>query len=164
MLDPNLTERIRAIFLHREAGVTGVAPDEAAWLLGMTREELAAAAEQRDVETVRTCRGVRIEADEIAEQALHRWPVVTIEEALGREAVQVLPDGVRTRRFAVRLPRYLIAALERLAEENGESAEALLARELHGLAWEHRERLAAVIPGFAEAVAWSFGGEAGPVS
>ena len=74
------------------------------------------------------------------------------------------PAGVRTQRFALRLPRYLVAALERLAEENEESAEALLTRELHGLAWTHRERLGEAIPGFAEAVEWPLGGEAGLVS
>ena len=43
-----------------------------------------------------------------------------------------------------------------LAEENGESADALLTRELHGRAFAHRERLGASIAGFAEAVNWPF--------
>ena len=47
---------------------------------------------------------------------------------------------MRTRRFTARLPRYVVAALQCLAEENGESADALLTRELHGLAYAHRER------------------------
>ena len=55
-------------------------------------------------------------------------------------------------RFTARLPRYVVAALECLAEENGESADALLTRELLGLAYAHRERLGASIAGFAEAV------------
>ena len=37
-----------------------------------------------------------------------------------------------------------------------ESADALLTRELHGLAYAHRERLGASISGFAEAVGWPF--------
>jgi len=64
------------------------------------------------------------------------------------------PLGVRTCRFTARLPRYLVAALKCLVEENGESAGALLTRELHGLAYAHRERLGASIAGFAEAVNW----------
>ena len=52
-----------------------------------------------------------IDIRELAEQALHFWPVVAIEAALGSEASLILPRGVRTRRFAARLPRYLIAAL-----------------------------------------------------
>ena len=47
-----------------------------------------------------------------------------------------------------------VAALQCLAEENGESAGALLTRELHRLAYAHRERLGASIAGFAEAVNW----------
>jgi hypothetical protein len=49
-----------------------------------------------------------------------------------------------------------VAALKCLAEENGESADALLTRELHGLAYARRERLGASIAGFAEAVNWPF--------
>ena len=151
MLDPNLTERIRSIFLHHEARVT---VEGAADLLGVSQEGMAAAIDGGDIETVGACRGTMVDIRELAEQALHVWPVVAIEEALGSEASLILPPGVRTRRFAARLPRYLIAALQCLAEENGESVEALLTRELHGLAWAHRERLAAAIPGFAEAVEW----------
>jgi hypothetical protein len=47
-------------------------------------------------------------------------------------------------------------------EENGESADALLTRELHGLAYAHRERLGASIAGFAEAVNWPFPEETPP--
>ena len=144
MLDPNRTERIRSIFLHHEARVT---VEGAAELLGLTREGMAAAIEGGDIETVGACCGTMVDIRELAEQALHVWPVVAIEEALGSEASLILPPGVRTRRFAARLPRYLIAALHCLAEENGESVEALVTRELHGLAWTNRERLAARSPG-----------------
>jgi hypothetical protein len=91
---------------------------------------------------------------QLAEQAVHVWPIDAIEEALGREAALILPTGVRTRRFTARLPRYVVAALQCPAEENGESAGALLTRELHGLAYTHRERLSASIAEFAEAVNW----------
>jgi hypothetical protein len=125
---------------------------------------MAAAIDGGDIETVGTCSGTRIDIRELAEQALHVWPVVANEEALGREASLILPPGVRTRRFAARLPRYLIAALRCLAEENGESVEALLTRELHGLAWTNRARLAAAIPGFAEAANWPGGEDMSDVS
>lgn len=153
MLDPAVTERIRSIFLQDEAYVT---IEAAGRLLGMSREELAAAVEGGEIETVRGCRGPMVEVRELAEQAVHVWAIDEIEEALGREAALVLPAGVRTRRFAARLPRYLVAALQCLAEENGESVDALLTRELHGLAYPHRERLGAAIAGFAEAVNWPF--------
>jgi len=80
--------------------------------------------------------------------------------SLFKEASLVLPAAVRTRRFSVRLPLYVIGAMQYLAEENGESAEAFLTRELHGIAHEERQRLLEAIPGFAEAVDWPFGEEA----
>jgi hypothetical protein len=152
MLDPTVTERIRSIFLHDEARVT---IEDAARLLGRSGGEIAAAIEDGEIEAASGC-GAMIDIRELAEQAVHVWPIDAIEEALGRDAALILPAGVRTRRFTARLPRYVVAALQCLAEENGESAGALLTRELHGLAYAHRERLGASIAGFAEAVHWPF--------
>lgn len=151
MLTPDLAERIRSIFLHDEPRVTLAG---AARLLGRSQDDITAAIAEGDIETIATGSGPMIDIREIAEQALHVWPLVTIEEALGADASLILPPGVRTRRFSARLPRYIIAALQRLAEENGESVEAFLTRELHGLAHTNKDRLAAAIPGFAEAIDW----------
>ena len=153
MLDRRLTNRIRSIFLHDEQRVT---IETGADLLGWTAAEMRAAVERGEIETLPGPDGWRIDLREIAETALHLWPMTVIEEALGTDASLVLPPSVRTGMFAVRLPRYVIAAMRYLAEENGESVDAFLARELHGIAYEERERLAAAIPGFAEAVDWPF--------
>jgi hypothetical protein len=157
MLDPNLTECIRSIFLHHEPRVTVA---DAARLLGRSVDDITAAIDEGDIETIATGGGQVIDIREVAEQALHVWPLVTIEEALGTEAALILPPGVRTRKFSARLPRYIIAALQRLAEENGESVETLLIRELHGLAHTNKDRLAAAIPGFAEAIDWPLNDDA----
>jgi hypothetical protein len=157
MLNPNLTERIRSIFLHDEPRVTVAG---AARLLGRSVDDITTAIADGDVETISTGSGPMIDMREIAEQALHAWPLVTIEAALGTEATLILPPGVRTRKFTARLPRYIIAALQRLAEENCESVEALLTRELHGLAYTNKDRLAAAIPGFAEAIDWPLSDDA----
>jgi hypothetical protein len=114
------------------------------------------AIEDGEIETTSGCSEPMIDIHELAEQAVHVWPIDAIEEALRREAALILPAGVRTRRFTARLPRYVVAALQCLAEENGESADALLTRELHGLAYAHRERHGSVDRGFAEAVNWPF--------
>jgi hypothetical protein len=159
MLDPTVIESIRSIFLHDEARVT---IEGAARLLGRAVGEIAAAIEDGEIAAAAGCGGAMIDIQEVAEQAVQVWPIDAIEEALGSEAALVLPFGVRTRRFTVRLPRYVVAALEWLAEENGESADALLTRELHGLAYAHRERLGAAIAGFSEAVSWPFA-ESSPV-
>jgi hypothetical protein len=154
--DPSLVERIRSIFLHDEPRVTLAG---AARLLGRLRDDITAALAEGDMEAIATAGGPMIDIREIAEQALHVWPLVTIEEALGADASLILPPGVRTRKFSARLPRYIVAALQRLAEENGESVEALLTRELHGLAHANKDRLAVVIPGFAEAIDWPLSGD-----
>lgn len=150
-LDPTTVERIRSIFLHRESNVTIA---DAAQLLGLSNDDIDAAIAAGDIETTATCSGPVIHVRELAEQALHVWPIATIEAALGKEASLILPTGVRTRSFTARLPRYIVAALARLAEENGEEVETFLTRELHGVAYEHKAHLAQLIPGFAEAVEW----------
>jgi hypothetical protein len=123
MLDPTLSQRIRAIFLHHEARVT---VGEAAGMLGWTRGEMDAAIANGEIEVVGAGSGTRIERRELAEVALQRWSLVTIEEALGRDAASILPPGLRTRKFTVRLPRYQIGALQVLAEDGREPVEAML--------------------------------------
>jgi hypothetical protein len=123
MLDPALIQRIRSIFLHHEARVT---VGEAAGMLGWSRGEMDAAIANGEIEVVGTCSGMRIESRELAEVALQRWPLVTIEEALGRDAALILPPGLGTRKLTVRLPRYQIGALEVLAEDGREPVEAML--------------------------------------
>jgi hypothetical protein len=151
MADPTTIERIRSIFLHRGPHVT---PTEAARLLDMPDETMQAMLEQGEVEAVRTCSGPVVAVHELAEQALNLWDVSTIEEALGKDASLILPAGVRTRKFTVRLPRYVIAAVEHIAELNGESAELLLTRHLRDLALEHKDCLTKTVPGFSEAIEW----------
>jgi hypothetical protein len=147
MLDSLLMQRIRAIFLHHEAHVTIGA---GAGMLGWSRGEMDAAIANGEIEVA----GKQIEVRELVEVALQRWSLVTIEEALGRDAASVLPAGLRTRKFTVRLPRYQIGALEVLAEDGREPVEAMLMRMFEELTDLHRERLARVIPGLGEAMAW----------
>jgi hypothetical protein len=151
MLDPTLIQRIRAIFLHHEPHVT---VGEAAEMLGWPQGEMNAAIANGEIEVVGTCSGTRIELRELAEVALQRWSLVTIEEALGREAASILPAGLRTRKFTVRLPRYQIGVLEVLAEDGREPVEVMLMRMFEELTDQHHERLARVIPGLGEAMAW----------
>src|SRR3954471_5207226 len=156
MLDSTLIQRIRAIFLHHEARVT---VGEAAEMLEWSRGEMDAAIANGEIEVVGTGSGKRIELREVAEVALQRWSLVTIEEALGRDAASILPAGLRTRKFTVRLPRYQVGALQVLAEDGREPVEAMLMRMFEELADLHQERLARVIPGLGEAMAWPAGTE-----
>lgn len=149
--DPSLIERIRNIFLHHEPRVT---IDDAADLLGWSPAQMKAAITGGDIEVVGTCSGKMIELRELAAQALHQWPLATIEEALGRDASLILPPALRTRKFTVRLPLYQIATLKVLASDGGEAVDTFLDRMFQELADIEKERLAPVIPGLAEAIAW----------
>jgi hypothetical protein len=151
MLDLGLIQRIRAIFLHHAPRVT---IDEAAGLLGWSGAEMNAAIRNGEIEVVETCSGKRIELRELAVYALQQWPLTAIEEALGRDATLIIPPALRTRRLTVRVPRYQIGALQVLAEDGRESVEAMLTRMFEELADLHQERLARLIPGLAEAMAW----------
>jgi hypothetical protein len=154
MLEPTLIERIRAIFLHPAARVTVA---EAAGLLGWSGAVMREAVENGEIAVIRTCSGERIERAEVWGKALERWPVVVVEEALGREARRALPAAVRTRRISVKLPRYQVAALEFVAEQERLTVETLLARELEDFVSAHAEELAAGIAGFAQGLRFPFG-------
>jgi hypothetical protein len=151
MLDPALIQRIRAIFLHHEPRVTIA---DAAGLLGWSRAEMNAAIRNGEIEVVETCSGKAIELRELAAYALQQWPLTAIEEALGRDAMLILPPALRTRKLTVRLPQYQIGALKVLAGDGRESVEAMLTRMFEELTDVNQERLARVIPGLAEAIAW----------
>jgi len=151
MPDPAVTERIRSIFLHHEPRVT---IDDAAQMLGWSPAQMKAAISGGDIEVVRTCSGKVIEIRELAGQALNQWSLATIEAALGRDASLILPPALRTRTLTVRLPRYQIAALRILAADGGEAVDTFLDRMFQELADTEKERLAPVIPGLAEAIAW----------
>jgi len=156
MLDPHLINRIRAIFLHHEPRVTIA---DAVGLLGWSRAEMDAAIRDGEIEVVGTCSGERIELRELAAYALQQWPLTAIEEALGRDATLILPPALRTRKLTVRLPRYQIGALQVLAEDGRESVDAMLTRMFEELTDLNQVRLARVIPGLAEAIAWPDSGE-----
>lgn len=159
MLGLAIVERIRGIFLHHESLVT---IDTAARLLGFSAGEMIAAIDGGEIEVTATDAGDRIDLRELVEWALQRWPLETIERALGREASLILPAALRTSRLSVRLPMYVIAALRHLARAGNESVDAFLARELHELAAPYAEQLAANIPGYAEASQWPDGQDMQP--
>jgi hypothetical protein len=53
-----------------------------------------------------------------------------IEAALGHDLAKGIPALLRLADLHVRIPRFVILALERLAERDGKSVDAVLAREL----------------------------------
>lgn len=151
MPDPDVINRIRAIFLHQHPHVTIA---EATVLLGWTRGEMSQAIAAGEVEVNSTSLGTWIWHEELMAKALEIWSPEAIQEALGDDASAVLPEAVRLAEIRVRLPRYHVAMLEHFAERDRTTLSAALARELDGIASAHSGELAWAVAGFSDALAW----------
>lgn len=151
MLDQELTDRIRTIFLHLRPHVSIA---EATVLLGWSRGEMSRAIAKGEVEVTATSVGKWLWREELMAKALEIWTAEVIEEALGADANGVLPEAVRLIDLHVRLPRHQVAMLEHFAERERMTVSGVLARELDDVASAHAEELSWAIAGFADAIAW----------
>jgi hypothetical protein len=83
--------------------------------------------------------------------AMQRWTLAEIQDALGSDAAAVLPPLLALRAVTVRLPEYIVRALESIAEKERTTLDAALHSELIELAGTHLTRLEGTIPGYREA-------------
>lgn len=127
---------------------------EAAEILSMPLEDVRGWMEVGELEGVRTCRGVVLSWAELADFGMDFWSQETVEEALGADLAQAIPELLRLADLEVRIPRFEVLALESLAERDGKSLDNVLARELLDVVSAHAEYLAAAIPGFSSALRW----------
>jgi len=151
MLEPDFIDRIRRIFLHPRPHVS---ISSATTLLGWSRPEMTAAIAAGEIELMTTPLGKWVGRNELMAKAVELWPREVIEEALGNDAEAVLPEAVRLAVLRARVPRYQVAMLEYFAGQKQTTVSDVLSRELEGVASEHAEELAAVLPDFAAALAW----------
>ena len=151
MLDHDLINRIRTIFLHPRPHVSIA---EATVLLGWSRGEMSRAIAAGEVEVASTSVGKWIWRAELMAKAMELWAPEVIEEALGADAASVLPEAVRLIDLHVRLPRHHVAMLEHFAERDRTTVSGALARELDDVASVHADELSWAIAGFADALAW----------
>lgn len=154
MLDQDVINRIRTIFLHRRPHVTIT---EAAVLLGWSRCEMSGAIAAGEVEVNATSIGKWIWREELMAKALELWSLEAIEEALGADADGVLPEGLRLIDLHVRIPRHHVAMLRLFAERDRTTVGDVLARELDAIASTQATDLSLAIAGFAEVLAWPDG-------
>ncbi len=127
---------------------------DVATLLGMTRRDVRGWMEAGELEGVETPEGIVLPWGEVVSFGMDFWSQEIVEEALGAELAEAIPELLRLAKLEVRIPRLEVVALERLAARDGKSVDAVLARELLDLVSAHSEWLANEIPGFAEALAW----------
>ena len=151
MLEPTVINRIRHIFLHPRPHVS---ISQATDVLGWTRTEMKEAIAAGEILLMETPLGKWVWREELIAKALERWTREAIEEALGAEAEGVLPHAARLAELRTRIPRYQLAMLKYLAEQQRTTVSDVLTRELEGVASEHGQELSAVVPGFGTALAW----------
>jgi hypothetical protein len=87
--------------------------------------------------------------EELMAKALETWPREVIEEALGADADTVLPEADRLVELRARIPRYQLAMLQHLADQQQTTMSHVLTRKLEDLASAHAENSRALCPGSA---------------
>jgi len=83
--------------------------------------------------------------------ALQRFTLAEIHDALGDDAGVVLPPLLALRNVTVRLPEYIVRALEVIAAEDRTTLDAALGFELIEFAGAHSGRMESKVPGFRAA-------------
>jgi len=141
-------QRIKELFLQRQPSYR---LSEAARLIGVSPGVLRREAEADQREAYRANRSWRFTWRQVAYGALRRWTLAEIHEALGADAVTVLPPLLALRTLTVRLPEYLVQALETMAAEDATTVDDWLHQELVDFAGTVADRMERVIPGFRRA-------------
>jgi hypothetical protein len=127
---------------------------EAASLLGMDWRDVRSWMESGELEGVDTDEGLVLPWAELVSFAMEFWSQEAVEEALGAELAEAIPELLRLTELEVRISRIEVVALERLAARDGKSVSAVLGRELRDLVSVHATWLSREVPGFAVALAW----------
>src|SRR5438045_3874949 len=117
-IPPPLTarERIRSFFLQpRESYYLG----DAASLLGVSPRALIREAESDCREEYRERHRWRFTWRQLAYVAYRTWTLAEIYAALGKDAAKVLPPLLTLRTVTVRLPEFIVRAMETAAKDDG---------------------------------------------
>jgi len=141
-------QRIRALFLARKPSYR---MSEAARLLGMSRGRLEREAKADHADAYRVNGRWCFTWRQVAYLALRRWSLAEIHDALGADAVHVLPSLLAMRTLTVRLPEYLVRAIEHEAASNDSTVDDWLHHELVDFAGTVASRMERAIPGFRRA-------------
>ena len=90
-----------------------------------------------EMEGVETEGGLALPWAELVSFGMDFWSQEVVEEALGAEVAEAIPELLRLTELEVRIPRMEVVALERLAARDGQTVSAVLARELRDLVSVH---------------------------
>ena len=139
--------QIRRLFLAR---TDSYKLDEAAQIIGISPAALRREAEEDQRDAYRLNGEWRFTWRQVAFIALRRWTLAEIHQALG-DAVSPLPPLLTLRTVTIRLPQFLVRAIEVAASANRLSVDEWLRLELTDFAGTVVEDMEAVCPGFRRA-------------
>jgi hypothetical protein len=146
--DGDRRQRIRALFLKPAESYR---LSEAARILGMSASTLRREAERDQREAYRTNGAWRFAWRQVAYIAFRQWSLAEIHDALGPEASTVLPPLLGLRAVTVRLPEYLLRAIEVSAANDDTTVEDWLHHELIDFAGTVATNMEQAVPGFRRA-------------
>jgi hypothetical protein len=124
---------------------------DVARLTGVSVSTLRREVRAGDRDAFRAGRTWRFTWRQLAFVAFNVWSLAEIHEALGADACAVLPPLLALRTVTVRLPEYIIRALETDAADRHISLDHYLYGELVDFAGTACDRLAQRIPGYRRA-------------
>lgn len=144
----NERQRMRELFLQRQPSYR---LSEAARLIGVSPGVLEREAEADQREAYRSNGSWSFSWRQVAYSALRRWSLAEIHDALGADAAAVLPPLLALRPVTVRLPEYLVRAIEHEATSDDTTVDDWLYRELVDFAGTVAHRMERAVPGFRRA-------------
>lgn len=147
-MNPAEAQHIRELFLQRQPSYR---LSEAARLLGITRGQLEREARADQEEAYRINSRWRFTWRQVAYRAFRQWTLAEIHEALGPDAGSVLPPLLALQSVTVRLPEFLVRAIELSAAADNTTVDDWLQHELVDFAGTVANRMERVIPGFLQA-------------
>jgi hypothetical protein len=141
-------QRIQMLFLHPAEAYR---LSEAARLIGVSPGVLRREAEEDQRDAYRSNGSWQFTWRQVACSALRRWSLAEIHDALGSEAATVLPPLLSLRSLTIRLPEYIVRAMEAMAAEDATTLDDWLHRELVDFASTVATNMERQIPGFRRA-------------
>lgn len=139
---------IRELFLQRKPSYR---LSEAARLLGLTRGKLERDARADQEDAYRVNGRWHFTWRQVAHLAFRRWSLAEIHDALGCDAAETLPPLLTLREITLRLPEYLLRAIEHEASSSDTTIDDWLHHELVDFAGTVADRMERAVPGFRRA-------------
>ena len=141
-------QRIQTLFLQPAESYSLA---EGSRLLGVSPGKLKREASFDRCEDYRRDGKWRFTWRQLALIAFKQWTLAEVVDALGTDAAAVLPPLLALRSVTLRLPEYILRALETIASEDGTTVDAILHGELLDFAGTVADRMEAKVPGLRAA-------------